>query len=197
LGHHGGRAAKSDGTLLRAGDWRANRLADALAKAAAARGRTTAKLRTTLAAAQKLLGHTLGLLGATAFEANNYKHSVWGPNGQLVTATVRDSAPPPLWKGRRGKRVRPARRRAASEGTAPHAALAAQAAQPAALPQRPGASGRARSCALAEAARCELRFRETWRADLDKKNLQPAAGPSAADRMAALRARLASPGRTR
>jgi len=180
---------RSDGRPVGGTDWRANRLADALAKLAALAGRAPAELRGFLAAAKQVVEHSVAVLGVATHAANNFKESHWTAAGKLVQTTCRDTAPPQLNKGTWGPR--PAQPRPASTATATNEENDAAERQ---LAERRAhqlaAKSRAAEQRRATEAQAELRFKTAWLTDLQDKQRQPAAGPSGAERLAALKERL-------
>jgi len=141
------------------------------------------------------------VLGVATFTANNLKETAWTAEGKLVHTTRRDSAPPALHRGSWGPRAQH-EQAAAATATLPRpppdpAAEARAAEQREAERQLAeqrrhalAAKARATESRQAEAAQAELRFRTAWLAGLRARQLQPAAGPSAAERLEALRGRL-------
>jgi len=180
---------RSDGRPVSGTDWRANRLADALAKLAALSDRAPADLRRFFTAAKNLVEHSAAVLGVATYTANHFQESHWTSSGKLVRTTCRDAAPPTLNKGTWGPRP-----------STPHppSATAAEAAahdpSERLLTERRlhllAARGRAAEQQKAAEAQAELRFKAAWLADLHSRPRQPAAGPSGAERLAALRERL-------
>jgi len=214
-----GRRKRSDGQRVTATDWRSNRLADALAKAAALSTRTPFPTRRLLHAGKQLVEHTASVIAVAAYTANNFTETCWTPAGKLVNATRRDSAPPPLRAGAWGPRPAAPNPPTGSSNNADDSSLQkdtgpeqtdrntatptrdalaqAQLERDAAahLAHARAARARAAEATKAEDAARELRFRTAWRSALDEKNLQPRAGPTAAERLEALRARLADKAR--
>ena len=189
---------KSDGAPVSATDWRSNRLVDGLAKRAADCCRTHQDLRGYLHHAKTMVEHSAAIIGMAAYGANNYSVTVWSPQGKLVDATRRDSSPPPVLRGNWGKRPatdQSSQPAAADPGPDPprqaSADLAAEEHAARLLAHANAARARGTEAAQTEEARKELRFRAAWRHDLRDRRLQPAAGPSATERLAALRQRLA------
>ena len=94
-GHTIGEALKSDGSVVTPTDWRANRLADAAAKAAASARRSPAaariKLQRTLAAYERALVE----LAVVTTAANHHPILITNDDGSTVRRFVRDSAPVP------------------------------------------------------------------------------------------------------
>jgi len=192
---------RSDGKPVSATDWRANRLVDALAKLGAASNRASAELRRHRLAAKQLVEHTAAVLGVATYSANNFKEQVWTHAGKLVQATRRDSAPPPLRKGLWGPRTKepdqpkPAGKTQPTQEETNAAARAAerQQAEDQLAAQRQlaqTAKARAAEHARGDAAQAELRFKAAWLAQLRSRDLQPTSGPTATERLDALRARL-------
>ncbi len=91
--HAVGSAKSSDGELLTAIDWRANRLVDAMAKLHAHRRLPSSGTATTLRAARLAARHAAQQLGQVTHAANNAQRSVRQEDGSTTTVTVRDAAP--------------------------------------------------------------------------------------------------------
>ena len=187
-----GEAKLSDGTRLTTLDWRANRLADALAKAAARRRIAGANTDATLAVAAKAVRHAARLLGRVTFAANNHVVTEVGPDGKSCTRVIRDASQPgslrPVPAPPAGHRRQPAAHGAdgaqaqeqprpllqfqrptpISEPLVPHRA------RPASVPARQQRRAAAPSPYL-------MRLREC---------LRPMEGPTAAERLDALRDRI-------
>jgi len=191
---------RSDGQRVTATDWRCNRLADALAKAAACSCRAPLTARQLYHAAKQLVEHSAAVIAVAAHAANHYTESAWAPSGKLVQTTRRDSAPPLLRAGAWGPRpattsgppcaapadyAEPAPARATLERQRLEQDRATQ------LTYAKEAKARGAEAANAAEAQKELRFQALWRTDLEAKGLRASCGPSAAERLAALRARLA------
>ena len=83
-------------------DWRANRLADAAAKAAASANRSPAALRIKLQRTVAAYEHALAELAVVTSAANHHPVQVISEDGAVVRRYVRDSAPIPR---RRSARV--------------------------------------------------------------------------------------------
>lgn len=84
----------SDGKRMTPLDWRANRLADALAERVARRFRISSGEVRCLQAAGGLVSHLLALFGMVTYEANHQRreiHDCWTTR----RVVVRDSQPPP------------------------------------------------------------------------------------------------------
>jgi hypothetical protein len=103
-----GEIKRSDGMRLSHVDWRANRLADALAKQAAAGMQPPRAVSRLLTSAMHAARHAAKLLGRVTFAANNHKVQIVGEDGHSISRTVRDSVDAP-----RKTRVAPRPRAAA------------------------------------------------------------------------------------
>ena len=186
-----GEAKLSDGVRLTTVDWRANRLADALAKAAARRRLPYRGIDSLLAVAAKAARHAARLLGRVTHSANNHTVMEIGPDGVLVSRVVRDVAP--LVRPRHT--LRPARELWGQEavqgqGGAPTLGRAEgalpsplQIRGPTAIPEP--LLGRSSSVPERRLGRAVVP--PTWLANV-RAQLRPATGPTAASRLDALRA---------
>ena len=90
-----GEAKKSDGGRLTHVEWRANRLADGLAKQAAATNQPLPAVLRLLVSAFAVVRHFAKLLGRVTHEANHFELVVHEEDGSSRTTTVRDSADKP------------------------------------------------------------------------------------------------------
>jgi hypothetical protein len=90
-----GVAKKSSGRTVTARDWRANRLVDVLAKAAAVFDRIPPGFMKRVEAAGTLAEHAAAMLGVVTRAANNYKVEFVRSDGSTACKNVRDSCPPP------------------------------------------------------------------------------------------------------
>jgi hypothetical protein len=90
-----GTAATSDGSRLTAVEWRANRLVDLLAKSAARPSRLTAKTRRLIAVAAEAAEFSLAKLGAVTFAANHFRVTSTREDGTELHAIRRDSGARP------------------------------------------------------------------------------------------------------
>ena len=88
-----GVALKSDGSEVSLVDWRANRLADALAKEAAGADRIDPNAMQMLADANAAFEYGAALAGVTCKAANCYTERIVMPDGTTTTLTKRDSRP--------------------------------------------------------------------------------------------------------
>ena len=86
-----GEAKCSDGRRLTVIDWRANRLADALAKQAARIGRADKETQLLARSAEAALLNAACNLGASTHAANNHKVEITVDGGGVATVTKRDS----------------------------------------------------------------------------------------------------------
>ena len=84
-------ATRSDGKVITPVDWRANRLVDALAKAAAATRQAPSESRDMIKAALGTLRFAGLRLGIVTFWANNLPVQAHGENGSTHTITIRDA----------------------------------------------------------------------------------------------------------
>ena len=89
-----GNAMLSNGKLLSGVDWRANRLVDALAKAAAETMRAPRALRCLLESGRAAVKHRAALLAVVTHAANNHKELAQRPDGSWGTQTRRDAQQP-------------------------------------------------------------------------------------------------------
>ena len=196
-----GRRTRSDGRPLTLRDWRSNRLADALAKAAVGTDRLPAPLRTLLKQAGRASDFAAASLGLVTQAANNYLHTEWGEDGRPTTATKRDAWLPPYLHRGGGHRPRATgsrkRKRGDEEPGAPSPTarleelqdLEAAAAEK--LRHAKEARGRARARTALQQAEQEGRAIQAW---FSERALVPVqkdpAAPSAAERLAAVRRRV-------
>ena len=127
-----GEVRLSSGHKLSVVDWRANRLADALAKQEAAlRELPTAACRI-LDSAACAVTHAAKLLGRVTHAANNFVISEYGPNGVSVNKTIRDATQAPRGHKRKAETVRLAT--VCSEPVVPSAVFEAKAWTPSTCP---------------------------------------------------------------
>ncbi len=90
-----GEAKRSDGQRLSHVDWRANRLADGLAKQAAATTQPPSAVLRLLASARLAVGHFAKLLGRVTHAANNHVVQEVSEDGTVTSHTKRDSVGKP------------------------------------------------------------------------------------------------------
>ena len=184
-----GERKLSNGTRLSMVDWRANRLADGLAKQSAAETRASLRCRRLLVAAVPAVKHAATLLGRITHGANNLVTYECGQDGRQVKVVKRDATQAEV---RRKRKASPR-----SVGTAQN--------PPTAVLPVVGTS----SVALPPPLKCPRRSRATGRPSSSSRSTDddllrrrmgeigatlaaPVGKPSAAERLAALRARLAS-----
>jgi len=203
-----GARRKSDGTAVQVTEWRANQLADALAKLGAGSSEYRAKVGQLIADARTALQCSAARLGEVTRAANNHREQVACADGSLKWVTRRDSAAKP--PAASAATLRPAQPEPPRQGSA--AAPTARAALQRPAPTVPPAAAAAAEAALGEqsssdsglgvarpARAPDRRRRARARADrlfLDRavhertEALRPRQGPTAGDRLEALRARV-------
>lgn len=193
-----GRSIKSNSRAVTAVDWRANRLADALAKSAIGHTSACVAAEKLLSRAEALVRHEAALVGVVTRAANAHVIEATCEDGRVTKRTVRDST------GCRRPRQRIAGRAtsvAAAEAVAISDARDAEVVHPAEGGQHPILGGHAirharavqrskvrRAAASARRATDEARLQALCAAKAAL--LRPASGPPASDRFAALRARV-------
>ena len=142
-----GERKLSNGARLTAADWRANRLADGMAKFAARRIRMPDGLRELLESAAEANRHAAMLLAQVTFAANNYITSKLNADGVVETVTLRDSQDKPV------TRKRPLSKPGAGGGGQP--SLVTHASCDGIQPWKPPLQPQRHSKRLKSAARCE------------------------------------------
>jgi len=203
-----GTALRSDGYPVSHLDWRANRLVDALAKLAAARNRTPHAWRRLLDEASKAVEYSAALLGLTTLAANNYTTTEWRNGGATHTLTRRDALPPAFLARGRGQRPGATGPRAKPPPQQPRPTQAADAdaandaAEKAALEEhlrarldhQRAARSRARQQESALEDERDARALAAWHRDRAATPTPAGPGdrPSATERLAALRRRVAA-----
>jgi len=203
---------KSNGEPITPTEWRSNRLADGLAKHAAAKEQISTSVLDTLRHADASVEFAAAMVGTTSWHANNSSRTTWASTGELLTLKCRDSAPPTAHKlgsltGLNKKR-RDLQHQQTPEGAPPrHPAEAAAATSSGSTttttthkplgspgeppPQREPATRSARAALELKRAEQEARGFNSWLRGLNDKDLQPQTSQApAADRLAALRARV-------
>ena len=90
-----GTALRSDGRRLSAYEWRANRLADLLAKEAAGGRQAPKHVTDLIASAESLILYAAAQLGATTHAANNHREEVILEDGSKKVTIRRDVLDPP------------------------------------------------------------------------------------------------------
>jgi len=207
--HTIGESRRSDGVPITATDWRANRLADGLAKAAARSARVPLRILQAVKDAAAAAEYAAALVGAACFAANNHVQELVLPDGTTTTVKRRDStARKPgaasqrhCGSGRvdRSSAVPTVAAPAAPCAPAPGLVLSCSSAPPAHR-RSSTVSGRRRSgrpTLEAQQARMDLRaevcFQEWWRARMDQRCVATrdgSASHAAAECMEALRERV-------
>jgi len=202
-----GRALRSDGAAVTSRNWRANRLVDAVAKAAAYGDRLPSELRQLLATAYEATEHAAATLGLVTQAANNYQVSDWRLDGTCFTKSLRDAWLPPYLdrgggkrKGATGQRRRSEQQPAASSGAglaqlAPDTPAEEEQLEDAArerLLHARAARARTKDLAAQKEAAAEARGWQTWYTDRAAKPTAETQGdkPGGAERLAALRRRV-------
>ena len=170
----------SSGTPITWLAWRANRLADALAKVAASEVRLPPAVFQWIRDAEVLQKHQAALLGWVTHEANHHEIEDIDAEGRSHRRVLRDSA------GRRPQQPRLSRRHPQQCPTLSTAVSAASSSGP------PFLGPREKRRRVAEAHDQRQRVLEATQAAqfLQSTQLRPATGPSAAERLAALRSRV-------
>jgi len=199
-----GIALKSNNEAVTAIDWRANRLADALAKAAASRFRIPGNARRAIATALRTYEQAAAVAGIVTHAANNHHVSATAQDGTYVHRRLRDALPPA---------TRPTSSRAAQPLGGPTLATATAASTPApatstttltsattalapapassataTAPTRPARSARI-ACQHAAALR-DARFVQAWHKEMAERPRLAAQGLTAQERLEALRLRV-------
>ena len=197
--HAIGSARDSRGEEVTPLMWRANRLADILAKAAASPTRLPTWATKKVHNAAKLVQNYAARLGVATHEANNHKVTMMVDGGATEQRTMRDStAARPSWRQRP---QRGAKRKHNEVVLAPDvdAAPAAVAVSIRCKRRKTGAGStneraRRRAAACRHQERREALARESqlarWLSDFAPADASPAMHPSAADRRDALKARI-------
>jgi len=193
-----GHVQRSDGQLLSLTDWRANRLVDLLAKAAAGRRRIPMSTMKLLADADASVSCAAALLGVVTHAANNFAETSWRADGSAVVVHHRDALPLPYNDARRHQAMRRAdaaprtSARSNKEPSEPLPVAAPMAPAPAGG-SAPAAHGRSQAAAVAmRRQEDEVRGVQSWVKDLANRGLQPAPNAGNAQaRLEALRQRIA------
>jgi len=205
-----GHAVCSDGKPVTAAMWRANRLADVLAKTAAEKHRVPATTRLHMAAARQLVRYAAAKLGVVTHRAGNHVVQEVAANGELTSRTLRDSTAkrPDRHKRLAGGRPQPGPAAVVIDGLPPgqggqppHSAGSTSPGMPAAPRRRVAAASLAepatkRRAVRAAAALAADRLVEAqlgrWLADWAARPKATVDGPTAAERMEAMRQRVRS-----
>ena len=192
---------KSNGSLVKPWEWRANALADLLAKVGAPHSVVAERCEAVLDSATLAIRHGAALLGAVTHAANNCKYVEQLDDGTTRTTTWRDSSQPPRGQTRAGRQtgLPSSTLPSATTCTAPDAAanvdtLCSSSSEDerstGVAPHWRAASCRAANAAARakETARQSIALRGAITARASASRLAP--GPTAVERMAALRARV-------
>jgi len=187
-----GRARRSDGELVTLANGLGNRLADELAKAAAARSRVPARTRDLLATAAKAYSFCAARAGVATYESNNYAHTAAGSDGQLRQQRLRDALPPEAVRMGTAHGSATDNLPLDQHGCTANAPPAAHTgAPPTTAAGRHGHKAAAAAAALKRKdAEREAAFSRSWLAQRAQTAPSPPAGPTAAERLEALRQRV-------
>ena len=187
--HH---ARRSDGFPITAVDWRANRLVDALAKAAAQEKRVPRHVMQYVEDAAAALEYAAAKLGTVTNAANNFRCTVVLPDGSTAQCIKRDSAAQKRPRGSQTKRETPTSRPASSSNKQDVGLL------PTGQFQLLPARRRAAQCSdnrlskrqrlLDHECSSEMRFQAYWMAN--RPAMRPSSPERASTRLAKLRARI-------
>ena len=185
-----GSRDKSDGQAVTTIDWRANRLADAVAKAAAVENRFAASSRILLQRTITAYERALVELAVVTLAANTHEVVVPDPNGGFIRKCQRDSAPAP-----RARRIRRCWHTFADDAILPelaHPSIGSMV-QGKSLKRHCPTEHRAakrRRMDNDNATIADARLLLHWREERSKRAFQPANSTPAAERIAAVRARV-------
>jgi len=188
---------KSDGSLVSALDWRANRLVDALAKAGAEAARLPRDLTALVHHAEQATEYAAALVGLTSWAANNQEAHLPDGSGGTYKTTLRDSQPPPATRVGVPTGTGTARRRGgetATPGSQAHAPTGNATTTPSSSTAPPAP---ARLRAAAEQAAClqreverEARTYTSWLQEMATKKRVRDDTLTATERLEALRRRV-------
>ena len=188
-----GARNKSDGQPVTALDWRANRLADAVAKAAAAENRLEASSRILFQRTIIAYERALVELAVVTVAANAHEVLVPDDNGGFIRKCRRDSAPMP-----RARRIRHCGHPVADDAILPELVCANVSSMLQGKPLKRQRAMEPRSVKRRRmdrdhAAITDGRLLLHWREGRSKRTYRPANATPAAERIAALRARVCGP----
>jgi len=193
-----GSALKSDGTPVSPTDWRANRLADILAKAAAGIDRTPIETQRVMRLALQATEYAAATLGMVTHASNNARMSKLRPDGTYHLAVCRDACPP-AYLNTVGRTLR---RKPRPRSSPPAAAAKDQPASDATRAEQlateraawaKGARGRAKAAEDDKRAEGDKRFLQAWLKDKAAGTPTPAPDrPDARGRLEAIRRRIAA-----
>jgi len=183
-----GTALKSSGMPVTAIDWRANRLADALAKAAAARFRVPHRVQHTVRTAFKAYEHAAMVAGVVTHAASNHFTSVTTPDGAYAHRKLRDAQPP-------AKSSRPAQKKHCEDTATTPSRATGSTPEPGPAPTvtddpAPKRANAAGNALRAAAELRDARFIRTWHRDMAERPRTAATGPTAQERLLALQLRV-------
>ena len=179
----------SDGLPVTTLMWRANRLADALAKGIASQHRLPQWALALVKTTGKLIKHQAARIGVATYLANNYEEQVTLEGGATATRFRRDSTAARPHFQRKGKpaTVQQSASHQAAANTGFRASAGTSFAAATSMPNTPHRRGK-RAATLAA---CELRRLADQEAALARclsaKRLRPSTGPGATERLAAVR----------
>jgi hypothetical protein len=204
-----GTRVKSDGEFVSAIDWRANRLADHLARLAANLVTVPKMASDMLDEFTKAAEYCAASLGVVTHAANNHIVPIMRDDGKVVNRKVRDNNADQARELGRAKRqhqdvlpdAKPLPKRTkGSDNGAPDDSMPDRVHQPSTqgasffqlpMPKHTAAVAKAKAAAKAKAieAECENSFRESWRNRLDARATTKPVVPGSA-RLAALKDRI-------
>lgn len=179
-----GEAKLSNGHRLTTIDWRANRLVDALAKAAASERQPPPAIERILAWAHSAVRHSAKLLARVTHAANNHEVVGIGPTGEPTSRTIRDSvdAPRQVRQQRANLEIRPAVTKVTP--------LERKQVRPWQPPAHTATATRRRPSQAATARAAEAGFLDRRVQDIGAALSQPTNQPTASERMRALTERM-------
>ena len=189
-----GVSRDSNGLPISASMWRANRLADALAKYAASQDRLPMQATAWVRKVARAATEVAALLGAVTYAANHHEVPTVDAYGKATTRIVRDSSGcKQMW------RRRSSLPRHDAESHCAHTDVTSTEAPPADdSPRAASVAGRGKKRLRANVrhaqAREEVAAQQQTARWLASQHLRPMQGPSACERMSALRDRIAARG---
>ena len=165
-------------------DWRANRLVDALAKSAAAATRLPQSVFSWIQQAEALQRHQAAVLGLVTHAANHFERQVLQADGSMRTQILRDSA------GQRPRQPRTWKRYPPRQDQQTLVDTPSSASNSTAVPR--GRAPREQRKHLSDAHQQQERVQDARRVAtyLASTQLTPCRGPTGAERLDALRARV-------
>ncbi len=182
-----GRVLDSNGSRITSVEWRANRLVDALAKAAAQPDRVPPQLIELIDAAAEAVEFYAAKLGRVTHEANHYKVDTVLPDGTTTQTTRRDSTAvrQPWNPNTRAKK----RRRLTAAGTQ-HEEAHDTGGITVSIDTVFRHTSKAKRMREDHESRAELCFKKYWQEN--RRTLRPSTEPPARQRIAELRERVAA-----